>query len=160
MLTEKLLAKLSEWQEGDGPLEATLTLADLPWQIDVKAERVDSIGARFTRITATRSVPLPEDADLEEAHARKVAQRVSGLQESLALVEMDRVRHIAMLRSAKPSVRGEQLFYYQVMFHGRDHVIVERYTANRTGPANRQTIPFALTHEVAAQFIADLLVDA
>jgi hypothetical protein len=160
MLTAKVLAKLTDWTvAGAGPHSTVVTLPDTSWSVTLTAERVDSLASVFTRIDGVRELPLPEDSVAEEAHARKVAGRVCGLQESLALIEFDRVQHTALLRSAKPTVRGDLLFYYEVKLQGRNQVTVERLQANRTGPANRQAVPFALTHEVAAQFVNDLLAD-
>lgn len=160
MLTAKLLAKLTEWTvAGAGPHSTACTFTDPAWTVSLTADRVDSLAAVFTRIEAIRELPVPDDIVAEEAHARQVAARVSGLQEPLALIEFDRGQHTALLRSTKPTVRDHVLFYYEVKLHGRNRVTVERLQANRTGPANRQPVPFALTHEVAAQFINDLLAD-
>jgi hypothetical protein len=160
MSIEKLLAKLSDWKVvGDGPHQSAITLPTMGWTVTLTADRVDTVGTLFTQLSGVREFPVADDAVAEEAHARKVAGRVSGLQEALAFVEMDRVQHIALLRSAKPTLRGEQLFYYEVKFQGRNHVTVERLQANRTGKAERKPVPFALTHEVASQFIHDLIAE-
>jgi hypothetical protein len=135
----------------------SLGLPEHGWTVGLTADRADSVGCRLTQVEATRTAPVPDDADALEAHARKAAGRVTGLLEPLRLVEIDRGRHVALLRSEAPAAKGEAVQYYEVRFAGRNGVTVERFKANTTGRAGREAIPFALTHESLAKLVDDLV---
>jgi hypothetical protein len=157
-LAEPLLEKLDKWRPADGGRQrATFNLPDAGWDVTLTADRVDSVGSLLTRIEATRTNPVPEDANLLEAHAQAAAGRATGLLEPLRLVELDRVGNVALLRSGTPSQRGESVLFYEVRFQGRNQVSVERIRANKTAPAGREPVPFALTNEALAKLVSDLI---
>ena len=157
-LAETLLPKLADWRPaGEGRHAVNLALPEHGWAVGLTADRADSVGCRLTQIEATRTTPVPDDADALEAHARKAAGRVTGLLEPLRLVEIDRGRHVALLRSDAPPVKGDAIQYYEVKFFGCNRVTVERFKANKGGPAGRETVAFALTHEALAKLVDDLV---
>ncbi|HVK07364.1 MAG TPA: hypothetical protein VM597_01175, partial [Gemmataceae bacterium] len=77
--------------------------------------------------------------------------------EPLRVVEVDRVRNVALLRSGTPAQRGESVLFYEVRFQGRNSVSVERIRANKSAPAGREPVPFALTNETLAKLVSDLI---
>lgn len=157
-LAEVLLPKLADWQPaGEGRPSTSIDLPDHGWTVDLRADRADSVGCRLAQIEITRSEPRSEDAVALEAHARRVAGRVTGLLEPLRLVEVDRDRHVALLRSDAPPAKGDGVQYYEVRFAGRNRVTVERFRANKVGRAGRESVPYALTHEALAKLVDDLV---
>jgi hypothetical protein len=157
-LAETLLPKLGDWRPaGEGRHAVSIALPEHGWTVGLTADRADSVGCRLTHLDATRTAAVPDDADALEAHARKAAGRVTGLLEPLRLVEIDRPRHTALLRSEAPAAKGDAVQYYEVRFSGRNRVTVERFKANKTGPAGREAVPFALTHEALAKLVDDLV---
>ena len=157
-LAETLLPKLAEWRPaGEGRHTVSLALPDHGWTVGLSADRAESVGSLLARVEATRTDPVAEDDVILEAHARKAAGRVTGLLEPLRLVEIDRGHHVALLRSDAPPTKGDAVQYYEVNFSGRNRVTVERFKANQVGPAGREAIPFALTHESLAKLVDDLV---
>lgn len=158
-LAAPLLEKLDKWRpSGEGRQSATFPMPEAGWEVTLTADRVDSVGSLLTRIEATRTSPVAEDAKLLEAHARAVAGKATGLLEPLRLIEVDRVGHVALLRSDRPPVRGDSVLFYEVRFQGRNHVTVERIRAATAAPAGREPVPFALTNEALAKLVSDLIV--
>ena len=158
-LAEALLEKLADWRPaGEGRHSASIALPDHGWTVGLTADRTDSVGCRLTQVDATRNNPVAPDDDMAlEAHARKAAGRVTGLLEPLRVVEVDRGRHVALLRSDAPPSKGDSVQYYEVQFTGQNRVTVERFKANKSGPAGREAIPFTLTHEALAKLVDDLV---
>ena len=157
-LAEALLEKLADWRPaGEGRHSVSVALPDHGWTVGLTADRADSVGCRLTQVDANRVAPVADDDAALEAHARKAAGRVTGLMEPLRLVEVDRGRHVALLRSDAPPTKGDAVQYYEVKFTGRNRVTVERFKANKSGKAGREAIPFALTHEALAKLADDLV---
>src|SRR5688572_31788340 len=102
-LAETLLPKLADWRPaGDGRHGIAIGVPGFGWTVRVTAERVDTVGSLLAEVELTRDVPVPEDAAALDAHARRAAGRVTGLLEPLRVVEIDRPRNIALLRSDAP----------------------------------------------------------
>jgi hypothetical protein len=157
-LAETLLGKLADWRPaGEGRHSVSIALPEHGWAVGLTADRADSVGCRLTQLEATGAEPVAEDDAALEAHARRAAGRVTGLLEPLRLVEIDRGRHVALLRSDAPATKGDALQYYEVQFAGRNRVTVERFKANKSGPGGREAVPFALTHEAIAKVVDDLV---
>ena len=156
-LAETLLPKLADWRPaGEGRHRIAIGVPDQGWTIHVTAERVDTLGSLLTEVQATREPAVADDEAALEAHARRAAGRVTGLLEPLRLVEIDRVRHVALLRSDAPATRGDAVSYYEVRFDGRNRVTLARFQAAKAG-GQRKAVPFALTHEAIAKVIDDLV---
>ncbi len=71
---------------------------------------------------------------------------------------MDAGREIALLRSAVPQKRGDDVFYYEVELKS-GAAGLRRYQASTKG-GTRQQIAFPLTHESLAKLGDDLAADA
>lgn len=157
-LAEALLEKLANWRPaGEGRHSVGIGLPEHGWTVGVTADRADSVGCRLTQVEAARTEPVAEDDAALEAQARRAAGRVTGLLEPLRLVEIDRGRHEALLRSDAPVSKGDAVQFYEVKFTGRNRVTIGRFKASKSGSGGREAVPFALTHEALAKLVDDLV---
>jgi hypothetical protein len=157
-LAETLLPRLADWRPaGEGRSGTAIGLPEHGWTVHLTAERVDTVGTLLVGVDVTRDTPVADDAATLETHVRRAAGRVTGLLEPLRLVEIDRVHHVALLRSDGPLNKGDAVSYYEVQFQGRNRVTLARFQASKRSPAQRKSIPFALTHEALAKVVDDLV---
>jgi hypothetical protein len=106
-----------------------------------------------------RTQKLPEGSrHTVQSWAEHTAGRVSGLLESLRVVEIDAQRDEAQLRSNEPSRRKKDLYYYEVILKGTQQATVRRYHSLEQG-GRREQVAYTLTHESAAKLVADLAFD-
>ncbi len=68
---------------------------------------------------------------------------------------IDEARDEAMLRSEKPTRRGESRYYYELMLKGATDARLCRYQASPKGTARKQ-VTFPITHEALAKVVSDL----
>ena len=157
-LDEPLLARLAEWRPaGDGPHAFHAPLAAPGWALALTADRAETLGCLATELTVRQpAADQPVEAAALTQWAVRAVRRVTGLLEPLKLVEVDVTRSEALLRSERPSARGESVQYYELLLRGEHAATLRRYQAPRTGPGKRQPVPFALTHETVAKLAADL----
>ena len=101
------------------------------------------------------AAPPGASVDLK-VRAEQVAGRVTGLLETLCLVEVDLGRNVALLRSEQPGQRGDERFYYEVLLEGDGGSALRRYQTPRPGEPRRQQVAFTLTHEALAKLVGDL----
>jgi hypothetical protein len=159
-LAETLQQKLSEWRPAGKDRPSTIVeLPEYGWSVRFAATKVDTLGSALAEIEAVRATAIADDATALEAHARKVAGRVTGLLEPLRLIEVDRNRNIAILRSDAPRTRGSDVLFYEVCFTGLNRVSVRRFTATKLSPAHREPVEYVLTHEVVGKLVDDLVRD-
>jgi hypothetical protein len=152
-LNETILHALADWRPEGG--RATLNLTDEAsgWATLVTANRNDELGCLVWDLSLCRAAPV-EGLTLR-SWAERCAAQVSGLLEPLQVVEIDEARKQAMLRSAKPSQRGEKLYYYQLMLGGTTEAHLSRFQASHQGTTRTQ-IAFPITHEALAKVVVDL----
>ena len=155
-LEETLLQKLAEWRFDNGRQTLTVAHPETGWTATVAADCGDRVGCRVWELNQTR----PESAlsDDLKTRAERLAGRATGLMEPLRLIEVDAQGDTALLRSAAPQKRGDDLFYYEVLLRNAG-AGVRRYQAS-TKSGTRQQIVFPLTHEALAKLGADLTSDA
>ncbi len=146
---ETLLQRLSELPAAPGP-HALTTAGGAAVTLD--AERFDTIAGVYRGVTVAG--PPVESVG---AWAAGVAGRVRGLLEDLKVIEVDTTRDAAVLRSAEPAVSGGVRRYYEVQLDGNGTASVNRYQADRDAGTPREAIGFALTHEVTARLVEDIL---
>ena len=157
-LDETLLQKLAEWRFDSGPQTLVVPHPESGVTASVKADCSDRVGCQVWELNLTRPEAVPASADLK-TRAERVAGRATGLREPLRLIEMDAGRDAALLRSAAPQKRGDDVFYYEVELKGGGGAGVRRYQASTTGGTRKQ-IAFPLTHETLAKLAGDLAADA
>ncbi len=153
-LGETLHKSLSDWPANtDGPHECAATASG--WTATARADAIDTIGARLTRLDLTRTDPPPEGATLGGG-ADGVAKRATGLLERLKVHEVDATHDTAVLRSDVPTVKGGVAGYYEVVLKGTEQASVSRYQADRAAGTPRQSVPFTLTHDAIAKLADDI----
>src|SRR5205823_5993048 len=132
-LNEILLEKLANWRPSG---RQTLNVADTgtAWSTAVTADCVDQVGCRLWELTFRRAGADFPAAALQE-RAGRAAKRVTGLLESLKLVEVDEPRRVALLRSETPGQRGADLFYYELLLHGNGTIELRRFQGSHQAGA-------------------------
>jgi len=123
-----------------------------PWTVSVSLERHDEIGCLVWELALRR--PAPAKGDLG-AWATAIADRVTGLLESLKVIEIDPERQEAQVRSEHPSQREDRLFYYEVVLRSTTEAVVRRFMGGSHGH-KREQVAFALTHEALAKLVGDI----
>ena len=151
-LEETLLQKLAEWRFDNGRQTLTVAHPETGWTATVVADCGDRVGCRVWELNLTRPESAPS-VDLK-TRAERLAGRATGLMEPLRLIEVDAQDDAALLRSAAPQKRGDDLFYYEVLLRSGG-AGVRRYQSS-TKSGTRQQIAFPLTHEALAKLGADL----
>jgi hypothetical protein len=124
--------------------------------LTLTADRADELSCSLGELTLAFDAPADcPAADLTQL-AAGTAARVTGLLEPLKVYEVDPTRTLAKLRSAAPTERGGQLYFYELTLAGRQTASLKRYRAARAA-AGRQAVPFALTHESVVKVVEELL---
>jgi len=158
MIAETLLPKLAEWRPiGAGPHSFAAPLEN-GWQIAITADHAESLGCRAIGLNISRPAAQPTTAAELTAWAVRSARRVTGLLETIKVIEVDARRSEAILRSDPPAIRGTAVQYYELALAGTHSAVLRRYQAERAG-GRREAIPFALTHETIAKVAEDLTAD-
>jgi hypothetical protein len=159
-LDDIVLQKLTEWRPPSNDRH-TLTIPDEQsgWSVGVTVDRHDDLGCALWEMTLRRTrQPSESSADALEAWAHRAAGRVTGLLEPLRVIEIDRPRGEALLRSQDPSRRSDNLYYYEILLKGTREATLRRYRTQPLG-GRREQIPFTLTHEALAKVTADLAAE-
>jgi hypothetical protein len=155
-LEETLLQNLAEWRFDSGRQTLTVGHPETGWNAAIVADCGDRVGCRLWEMNLSRP-ESPSSTDLK-TRAERLAGRATGLMEPLRLIEVDVQGDTALLRSASPQKRGDDLFYYEVLLRSAG-AGVRRYQSSTKGEARRQ-IAFPLTHEALGKLGADLTADA
>ena len=153
-LENTVLEKLAEWHPPAGRHTLTVPGEGTGWSLAVTADRSDVLGCLVWELDMRRTGEAPSGENLR-GWADRIAGRVVGLLEPLKVHEIDAERNEALLRSAAPLQRGDNLFYYEVLLHGTAAATVRRYQASHSG-SRREQVAFALTHEALAKIATDL----
>lgn len=155
-LAEKLLPKLSEWKPiGSGRHAWSETFPQAGWSASLTADAVDTMSCLVWELTLMRMGDAPHDAALP-TWAAAVADRATGLMEPLKVHEVDTTHGEAVLRSESPAKKGESLAYFEVRLSGVGKAVVRRFKAAK-GTSGREQVAFALTHEVIAKLVGDIV---
>jgi hypothetical protein len=152
-LNDTLLQKLADWHPAPG--RQTLAVADeaAGWSVVLAAEQNDRLGCLVWELTLRLDRPPAPLADW----AATVADRVTGLLEPLRVVEVDPERGAAQLRSDEPSRRADRPVYYELLLERPAQATLRRYQGGGPAGERREQVAFALTHEVVAKVVADLV---
>jgi hypothetical protein len=87
--------------------------------------------------------------------ARHVSN-LSGLLESVPIVEIDHQRIQALLRSTEPAQRDGHGFYYEILLEADRGASVRRYQCAKPG-IRREQVAFVLTHEALAKLVREVV---
>ncbi|MFL5327349.1 MAG: hypothetical protein ACJ8C4_00405 [Gemmataceae bacterium] len=152
---DSIYEQLSAWQpHGDGPHLLRVTLPG--GRLDLTAERADEMVCRLTDLRLTTgAVESCTAAQLTE-RAVKASEQVTALLEPLHVYEIDAGKSVAILRSANPTERNSELFYYELTLNGLYSADLKRFKAGKA-EAGRSATPFVLTHEAVVKVVGDLV---
>jgi hypothetical protein len=154
-LDELLLPKLAEWKPKDGAATLEVTDPQSGWTIALTATCVEQIGSRLTQLTLSRVTPV--SGNLAE-RAGAICQRVTGLLESLRVIEIDAEHGRALIRSQEPSRQNQLRSYYEMTLRADGGCTMQRYQAFAGVGQHRQAVPFDLTHDVLGKLVRDLTI--
>jgi hypothetical protein len=149
---EALLGKLADWRPPQGRQSLQVLDSTTGWATTVTADHVDQLGCLVWELTLRKNVPVA--MPLGE-WAKRVADRATGLLETLGVIEVDATKGEALLRSESPASKGDQVAYYEVHLATAGAASLRRYGASKHG-GKREQVGFALTHEALAKLAADL----
>jgi hypothetical protein len=145
-----LLRRLAEWHPKQ---RETLQLTDesTGWIVSLTADRCDSLSCQLWEVTLWRQT-APEGTELA-AWAGQCAANLRGLPDALTVLEVDALRHEALLRSEKPFARDDSVLYFEVHLYGTTSLTVGRFRAKTQTSAKREQVPFVLSHEMLATLV-------
>jgi hypothetical protein len=149
-LNETILRQLDDWRPADG--RATLDIADKDSgsSVQVTADRNDELGTMAWELSIRRPA---QSSETVRTWADRCAERVGAL-DPLKVLEIDQSRDEGMLRSAKPSRRGDKQFYYELMLKGTTDAKLRRF---QTRGAKREQVGFPITHEALGRVVDEIV---
>jgi hypothetical protein len=153
-LENKLLKKLAEAPPAGERHE--LIVSEGAWTAHLDFERRDELSGRLREIAVRRQGAGAGDV---QVWADRIAGRVTGLLEPLKVVEVDAPKQEALLRSATPSEKNEEVYFYELRLRGTSQAILQRYQHRQAAGKKRSQVPFALTHETLAKFVGDVTAE-
>jgi hypothetical protein len=124
------------------------------WTVYLTAVRRDT----WTTVAWEMSLRRPAATGDLASWAERIAQRSSGLLESLRVVEVDLSNSKALIRSEPPTERDGKVFYYEVVLQGAWSALVRRYEGTHAS-GKREQVAFVLTNEVLAKWVGDLAAE-
>ena len=132
---------------------STVVVPHQDWSVAFDVERADQVGCVLWAVELRRAEPAGGDV---KAWAERTAQRVTGLLETLHVLEVDEPRRQALLRSGTPAARETGVQYYEVRLNGAEQASVQRYLGFPRSSEKRQQVAFTLTYEALAKLVEDL----
>ena len=158
-LDEILYQRLGSWRPPEGRHDLAVAEEVPGWAVTVTADRCDEVGSLAWELNLRRVAAAPARKVTLKDWANGIAARVSGLLETLKVVEVDDVQNQALLRSNTATQRGDKLYYYEVRLRGTTEAQVCRYQARSNTNGPRDQVPFAVTHETLIKLVSDLCAD-
>jgi hypothetical protein len=154
---ETFLPKLVEHRPSS-PGRSTLNHTDTAsgWSVAATIEKADDLSCQLWDIAVQRKQPESADPAAMKNWAHAIADRVTGLMEPLRVLELDDVRHEAVLRSESTTQRNDKRFHYEVKLQGTQSATLRRFQAGVEPASKREQIPFTLTHETLGKFLDDV----
>lgn len=155
MIADLLLAKLDAWRPDAGRHSCRVIDPTADWNATLTSERNDSLSTLLWELAVDR--PAGTGSANPAAWAKRLAENATGLLEPLRVLEVDTTQGEAVLRSVKPSRRGDALFYYELHLYGEHQAVLRRFESSLTVATRRKQIPYVLTHEALGKLIDDLV---
>jgi hypothetical protein len=153
-LANMVRRKLSETSPADGRHDFAVTDAASGWTLYLTADRRDAWTTVAWEMTLRRAASAGDVA----AWAERSAGQVSGLLESLRVVEVDLPHGKALLRSGPPAEGDGAISYYEIVLQATSSALVRRYQGTHAS-GKREQVPFVLTNDVLAKFVGDLAAE-
>ena len=156
-LNELVLQKLAEWRPtGNGRQSLIIPDEETGWTVNLTANRHDDLGCLAWEMILRRTA-IAEDVNVSlSSWAEEIAERVTSLLEPLRVVEVDLARNEALLRSEKPTPRGEAVLYYEVHLKGTQEAVLRRYQGFHETSKHRAQIAFPMVHEALIRVIREI----
>lgn len=155
-LADTLQQRLSEWRPaGTGRQRFAHHDAATGTAVRLDVDHLETLSCQLWEAAVTRSAEAMAAEPSLEGWARRVADSVTGLLEPLKLVEVDKSRGQALLRSDEPAQKAGDRFYYEVLLERTGHASVRRFKGSTTA-AKREQVAFALTREAVGKLVEDL----
>jgi len=156
-LDAMVLQKIADWQPS-GQGRQTLSLHDPAsgWLLRLDFDRRDEFSIVLWELQICRSGEPAQGAQEAVTLWAQHASNLTGLLETLQIVEIDHQRIEALLRSSESAQRDGQIFYYEVLLKANREALVRRYRGGKPG-APREQVSFVLTHEVLAKLVRDIV---
>lgn len=154
-LAEKL-QNLAESQPCEGRRLINIPDDGAGWSAALTADRTDVVGCLVWELTLQRSTRLEGGAAELQEWASRAAHKVNSLLEPLKVLEVDATRGEAILRSQQPTVRGDDLFYFEVLLRDSGSARLQRFKAHRQPDSRREQVAFAMSYDALAKAANDL----
>jgi len=141
-LANTLLEKLTEWRPASGRETLHVDHAASGWSVTLLADRSDELGCLVWELKLFRSFGAEGDVAALRGWADRLADRVTGLNQTLKVIEIDAERHEGLLRNEAPLRRAGKLFYHEVFLKGtrkRRSAAIRPHRA--TANASRSLLP-------------------
>lgn len=148
---ERTLRKLADWSPDEGRQILAVPDEGTGWSVAITADRSDVLGSLVWEL----SLQNTKGSMALEAWVHRAA-RATGLLEPLKVVEIDRLRNEALLRSARATERDDTLLFHEILLRGSGSALVRRIRTGRQADAKREQVVFAMTHEALAKLADDL----
>lgn len=148
-----LLTTLNELKaSGAFPQRLLLRDASVSATIEMDVQQMDKLSVELTMLRVS-----PEQAPKENLRDRAtlLANRVTGLMEKLAAIEIDEARGEALLRSDTPAAQESSRTYYELLLQRTGVTTLNRYQGSMVKTGRKET-GFTLTREALAKLIRDL----
>jgi hypothetical protein len=149
-LNETILQQLDEWRPRGGRSTVNIDDKDSGCSVQVTADRNDEIGAMAWEISVRRPA---ESGQTVRNWADRCAERLTAL-DPLKVLEIDQGRDESMLRSARPTRRGDKQFYYELMLKGTTEARLRRF---QTKDSKREQVAFPITHEALGRVVDEVV---
>jgi hypothetical protein len=149
-LAEKLLLELNDWRPAGR--DTLAVRSDGGWSATIVADLNNELGAKVWELAIDRDGSAPAEATMR-GWAESIAARSSGLMERLRLLEVDDGRSETLLRSDRPTEKGDEKAYYEIVLAGTTKATVRRYRAEF---GKREQVAFAVTREALAKLVDDI----
>jgi hypothetical protein len=150
-LENQVLEKLADAGSSTNPQK--ITAQEGPWTIEIHAQKSDEFSVMIDSVEVRHDAPGDGNA---KSWAEGIASRPSGLLEPLRLLEADKGKNEAVIRSAKPHAKGDEVRYYEVHVQGTEKAELHRYKASKQPGVQRETIPFPMTHEAVGKLASGI----
>lgn len=118
------------------------------------ARAPSSTGASSTGAASTSAASTGAGPETLKRRAEQLAERLSYLQEPLALIELDGERGEAQVRSFPPRAEGRERAYFELALTGDGKVSLQRFLARH---GKREAIDACVTRETLLRLVDDVV---
>ncbi len=153
-LANTLTKTLSNWKVTERSSTFTQD-KESGWAVKLTADACDSLGCRL--VQAQLRQPQSEDEQDLQQWAEAVCERASSALEGMTLIEVDKTREEAVIRSSAPATQDDKLYYFELFLRGTRDVTLKKFEARFASNAKRQQVPFVMTHDAVAKALSAIV---